>query len=57
MEYNRYTEQIHFDVGFGCSPERVSELETKALSIIQTFTTEGITSEEWNLNAVKCCGL
>ena len=26
---NRYTEQIHFDVGFGCSPERVTELEAK----------------------------
>ena len=51
--YNRYTEQIHFDVGFGCSPERVTELESKALAIIETFVSEGITSEELELERGK----
>lgn len=51
--YNRYTEQIHFDVGFGCSPERVTELEAKALVIIEAFASEGITSEELELERGK----
>lgn len=51
--YNRYTEQIHFDVGFGCSPDRVTELEVKARAIVDAFTLEGITSEELELERGK----
>ena len=51
--YNRYTHQIHFQVGFGCSPERVQELEGKALSIIQSFVSDGITGEELELERGK----
>ncbi len=52
-KYSRYTKQIHFQVGFGCSPERVQELEGKALRIIQSFVADGITSEELELERGK----
>ena len=52
-KYNRHTDQIHFDVGFGCSPERIAELETKALAIIETFVSDGITTEELELERGK----
>ena len=51
--YNRHTEQSHFDVSFGCNPDRVSELETKALAIITQFVEEGITAAELELERGK----
>lgn len=51
--YNRHTEQSHFDVSFGCNPDRVTELESKALTIITQFVENGITAEELELERGK----
>jgi len=52
-KHNRHTKQVHFDVIFGCSPERVKELETKALTIVHQFVEEGASHEEVELEKGK----
>ena len=51
--YDRYIEEIHFYVSFGCNPERVSELEGKARAVIERFVTQGVTSDEVELERGK----
>jgi zinc protease len=52
-KHNRHTKQVHFDVIFGCSPDRAAELETKALTIVRQFVEEGVSHEEVELEKGK----